>query len=70
MAISRGMDRNRAVDESGHQISVFGRIGARPLNKDEVSRMYRRPEGGLWWTSDNVFDHRVYNIIKTLPQTR
>ncbi len=63
LAISRGMDRDRAVDESGHQISVFGRIGARPLNKDEISRMYRRPDGTLWWTSDDLFDSRVYNVI-------
>ncbi len=62
LAISRGMDRDRAVDESGHQISVFGRIGARPLNKDEVFRMFRRPDGGLWWSSDDIFDTRVYNV--------
>ena len=62
LAISRGMDRDRAVDESGHQISVFGRIGARPLNKDEVFRMFRRPDGGLWWSSDDIFDTKVYNL--------
>ena len=56
------MDRDRAVDESGHQISVFGRIGARPLNKEEVFRMFRRPDGGLWWSSDDIFDTRVYNV--------
>ena len=62
LAISRGMDRDRAVDESGHQISVFGRIGARPLNKDEVFCMFRRPDGGLWWSSDDIFDTKVYNL--------
>ena len=35
LAISKGLDRDRAVDESGNQIGVFGRIGARPLNADE-----------------------------------
>ncbi|HMB53648.1 MAG TPA: hypothetical protein VKU40_10045, partial [Thermoanaerobaculia bacterium] len=29
LALSRGLDRDRAVDESGHQVSVFNRIGAR-----------------------------------------
>ena len=28
----RGLDRDRAVDEAGNQIGVFGRVGARPLN--------------------------------------
>ena len=29
---AKGLDRDRAVDESGNQIAVFGRVGARPLN--------------------------------------
>ncbi|HEY6330346.1 MAG TPA: hypothetical protein VI756_13490, partial [Blastocatellia bacterium] len=41
MAISKGIDRDRAVDESGNQIAVFGRRGARPLNLDEMERMYK-----------------------------
>ena len=45
LCISRGIDRDRAVDESGNQIAVFGRIGARPLNQDEVTRMHRRKDG-------------------------
>lgn len=63
LAVSRGMDRDRAVDESGHQIAVFGRIGARPLNVSETQRMVRRPDGQLWWTSDNIFDTRVYQLL-------
>jgi hypothetical protein len=42
LAISKGMDRDRAVDESGNQISVFGRRGARPLNGEEMRGMYLR----------------------------
>jgi hypothetical protein len=64
LAISRGIDRDRAVDESGNQIAVFGRIGARPLNAKETQRLYRRADGKLWWTSDNILDPRVYNKIK------
>lgn len=49
LAIGEGVDRDRAVDESGNQIAVFGRVGARPLNLDEQQRMYRQPSGiGLW----------------------
>ncbi|MCC6510215.1 MAG: hypothetical protein IT423_14005 [Pirellulaceae bacterium] len=63
LAISRGMDRDRAVDESGHQIAVFGRIGARPLNLTELRRMTHRPDGSMWWTSDNIFDSKVYRVL-------
>jgi hypothetical protein len=42
LAISKGIDRDRAVDESGNQIAVFGRRGARPFNRDEASHLYLR----------------------------
>jgi hypothetical protein len=42
MAVSRGLDRDRVVDESGNQTVVFGRRGARPFTVPEMSRFYRR----------------------------
>jgi hypothetical protein len=33
------MDRDRAVDESGNQIAVFSRVGARPLNRVEQQNL-------------------------------
>jgi hypothetical protein len=42
LAISEPLDRDRAVDESGNQLSVFGRIGARPLNLVEQQGFYMR----------------------------
>jgi hypothetical protein len=51
LAISKGMDRDRAVDESGNQLSVFGRRGARPLNGEEMRRMYLR-SGSLYTVTD------------------
>ena len=45
VAISEGQDRDRAVDESGNQLSVFGRRGARPLNLEERQRMMYLNEG-------------------------
>ena len=42
LAISKGIDRDRAVDESGNQIAVFGRRGARPFTRDEAARLYLR----------------------------
>jgi hypothetical protein len=42
LALSRGVDRDRAVDETGNQLAVFGRRGARPLNAEEQGRMFLR----------------------------
>jgi hypothetical protein len=51
VALSKGIDRDRAVDESGNQIAVFGRRGARPLNKAEMQRLYLR-DGKLFTVPD------------------
>jgi hypothetical protein len=40
LAVSKGTDRDRAVDESGNQVAVLGRRGARPFNLQEMQRMY------------------------------
>jgi hypothetical protein len=55
LAVSKGLDRDRAVDECGHQIGVFGRIGARPLNGAEQRKMYLR-DGKVWFVSDDPRD--------------
>ncbi len=47
LCIAEGLDRDRAVDESGQQIAVFGRVGARPLNLAEQQKLYLR-NGKLW----------------------
>ena len=47
LAISKGLDRDRAVDESGNQVSIFNRIGARPMTLPEMQRLYLR-EGKLY----------------------
>jgi hypothetical protein len=49
--VSEALDRDRAVDESGNQIAVFGRVGARPLNRDDQQRMYLRPPVGQTFLS-------------------
>ena len=48
LALSKGLDRDRAVDETGHQVSVFGRIGSRPFNLEEMKRFYLRKDGRLY----------------------
>ena len=42
LSVSKGMDRDRAVDESGNQIAVFGRRDARPFTREEANRLYLR----------------------------
>jgi len=51
LAISKGIDRDRAVDESGNQLAVFGRRGARPLNRTEAQALYLR-NGQLYTVTD------------------
>jgi hypothetical protein len=41
VAVSRGLDRDRVVDETGNQTVVFGRRGARPFHVDEMQAFYR-----------------------------
>jgi hypothetical protein len=43
LAISEGLDRDRAVDESGNQLSVFGRRGSRPFTFVEQRNLYFHP---------------------------
>jgi hypothetical protein len=51
LALSRGLDRDRAVDESGHQVAVFGRIGGRPLNLVELKRLFLTSFGDVFRVS-------------------
>lgn len=46
VCISRGLDRDRVVDESGHQTVVFGRRGSGPLSLDEMAAFYRKSIDG------------------------
>ena len=59
VAVSKGLDRDRAVDESGNQLAVFGRRGARPFTLEEMQRLY-------------LFDGRLRTVLddeelKTAP---
>jgi hypothetical protein len=42
LAVSKGIDRDRAVDEDGNQLAVFNRRGSRPFNRQEMERLYLR----------------------------
>jgi hypothetical protein len=49
--VSEGYRRDRGVDESGNQLSIFGRRGARPFNLEEQRRMYLH-DGKLYTVTD------------------
>lgn len=51
-ALSRPLERDRAVDETGHQISVFGRVGSRPFNLEEMRRLFLNDAGEVWTVED------------------
>ena len=43
-----------AVDESGHQIAIFGRLGSRPFNLAEMQKLYLDQSGQPWFVDDAV----------------
>ena len=53
-AVSKGLDRDRAVDETGGQIAVFGRFGSRPFTAEEMRRFYLNSRGVVWKVSDRA----------------
>jgi hypothetical protein len=71
LAISEGVDRDRAVDESGNQLSVFGRVGARPLNLAEQRRTFLNRDGQIYKVSDDPLDP-IYPKARqlNLPKSR
>lgn len=48
LAITKPLDRDRAVDETGHQVSVLGRLGSRPFTLEEMRKMFLTTEGKVW----------------------
>jgi hypothetical protein len=51
LAVSRGLDRDRVVDETGNQTVVFGRRGSRPFTAAEFDAFLRR-DGRLFRVED------------------
>jgi hypothetical protein len=41
------------VDETGGQIAVFGRRGSRPLNLEEMQRLYLDENGRPWFVDED-----------------
>jgi hypothetical protein len=59
LGLSKGIDRDRAVDEGGHQMAVFGRLGSRPFTRDEMENMFIGPDGKPYYVSDTPPAHEA-----------
>ncbi|HEX7028318.1 MAG TPA: hypothetical protein VF268_13840 [Gammaproteobacteria bacterium] len=59
LALSRGLERDRAVDETGNQIAVFGRIGSRPFTLEEMRKLYLNERGQPWYVADKPDNRRL-----------
>ncbi len=54
LSMSKGLDRDRAVDETGGQIAIFGRLGSRPFTRAEMEDFFLNDAGIPWRVSDEV----------------
>lgn len=67
LCVAEGVDRDRAIDEAGNQLAVFGRVGARPLNLAEQRKLYLQAGGRPWtvvdprrdWTIEDAVDREL-----------
>ncbi len=53
VSLSKGLDRDRAVDETGGQMAVFGRLGSRPFTRPEMEKLFMTRRGVPWRVSDD-----------------
>ena len=54
LALSKGLDRDRGVDEQGGQIAIFGRLGSRPFSRAEMEKLFLGPKGIPYKVVDDV----------------
>jgi LVIVD repeat len=54
LALSRALERDRAVDETGGQIAVLGRLGSKPFSLEQMRKMFMNPDGSLWRVRDRM----------------
>lgn len=52
ISLSRGLERDRAVDESGGQVAVFSRLGSGPLSREDMHGLYLDKDGKPWFVND------------------
>ena len=54
LAVAKGLDRDRGVDESGGQMAIFGRLGSRPFTRSEMEKLFLNKAGRPYKVSDTV----------------
>ena len=80
IAVGRGLDRDRVVDETGAQTVVFGRRGSRPFNLVEMSPFLRHlgnadasdsksPHTGAFYRVSDVAVSKDANGVQSLRTT-
>ncbi|MSP50903.1 MAG: hypothetical protein EXQ91_00690 [Alphaproteobacteria bacterium] len=67
LGLSKGLERDRAVDETGGQIAVFGRLGSRPFSKKEMEKFYLDAQGRPWFTHEEI---RQRDFVSVKPGER
>jgi hypothetical protein len=68
LALSKGLDRDRAVDETGGQIAIFGRLGSRPFTRPEMERFFTDAWGRPYRVTDAP-DMGAWLGPRILPRT-
>ncbi|MDG2005107.1 MAG: hypothetical protein P8J20_17430 [Novosphingobium sp.] len=53
-ALSKGLDRDRAVDETGGQMAIFGRLGSRPFTRPEMEKLFLNRQRVPFKVTDTV----------------
>jgi hypothetical protein len=53
LGLSRGLERDRAVDETGGQVALFNRIGSGPLSESDMRGLYLNKKGEPWFVEDD-----------------
>ncbi len=56
LALSKGLDRDRAVDETGGQIAIFGRLGSRPFTREEMEKLFFKDRWDRLYTVSDDLD--------------
>ena len=52
ISLTRPLERDRAMDETGGQVAVFGRLGSGPLTNDDVHSLLFDDNGKPWFVED------------------
>ncbi len=66
LALSKGLDRDRGVDETGGQMAVFGRLGSRPFTRPEMEQLFLNSRREVFRVS-NAVDMKLWVDASPAP---